>query len=151
MLLFDNIWSTLNIYWFISIRIRYQRIAIHLFSTIHNIQSGIWWVIMKVILNYLPLPSCASVKMNVIPGLTFSSKNEDYKLLHSDSRLLGLPSKIRLGQLCLLVKTPMSWYKQFYIVGPRVRPTKRRIKFSTFFDRWSKKGKNGATTLSTII
>ncbi len=66
MLLFVYIWSTSNIYWFLRISIglsvfrwvanEYQRIAIRLLLTIHNIWSAIWWAIMKVILNYLHLP-----------------------------------------------------------------------------------------------
>ncbi len=52
MLLFVYIQSTSNIYWFISIQIHCQQIAIQLLLTILNIQSAIWWAIKKVILNY---------------------------------------------------------------------------------------------------
>jgi hypothetical protein len=41
MILFVYIWSTSNIYWFTSIRIHCQRIAIRLLLTICNIQSAI--------------------------------------------------------------------------------------------------------------
>jgi hypothetical protein len=53
MLLFIYIQSTLNIYWCISIQIHWQQ----LYSTICNIWSAIRLAIMKVILNYLLLPS----------------------------------------------------------------------------------------------
>ncbi len=36
---------------------KYQWRAIRLLSTICNIQSAIWWAILKVILNYLRLPT----------------------------------------------------------------------------------------------
>ncbi len=57
-IIFIYIWSNSNIYWFIGIQICCQQIqrVIWLHLTICNIQPPIWWVIMKVILNYLLLP-----------------------------------------------------------------------------------------------
>jgi hypothetical protein len=57
MLLFVNIRSTLNIYWFIGIWIHCKWITICSLSTISNIRSGIRWAIMKVMLNYSTLPN----------------------------------------------------------------------------------------------
>jgi len=59
MLLLVNIWSSSNIYWFIGIQICCQQIQMNSYSftfDICNIRSGIRWAIMKVILNYSPLP-----------------------------------------------------------------------------------------------
>ncbi len=70
MLLFITIWSTLNVYWFISIRIK--RITIRSLSTICNIRSGIWWAIKKVILNYSPLSKLMLYSLSTKP-LIFST------------------------------------------------------------------------------
>ncbi len=57
MLLFVNIQSTSNMYWFIGIRTNeYKQITIRSLSTIPNIRSGIRWAKPKVILNYSRLP-----------------------------------------------------------------------------------------------
>ncbi len=60
-LLFISIWS--NSTWSIGLSVfrfvanKYKWIAIWLHLTIRNIRSAIRWAIMKVILNYLPLPN----------------------------------------------------------------------------------------------
>jgi hypothetical protein len=54
--IFGLLWLSIGLSVFGFIANEYKQITIHSLSTIHNIWSGIRWVITKVILNYLPLP-----------------------------------------------------------------------------------------------
>jgi len=51
---------------------KYKQITICSLSTICNIRSGIWWVITKVILNYLPLSNLVDLKNCIIIFIAFT-------------------------------------------------------------------------------
>ncbi len=93
MLLFVYIRSTSNIYRFISIQIHCQRIAIQLLLTISNIQSAIWWVIMKAIFNYLCQPMFNNLTQawlsifHSFSGALYQGRNTDSQLREGRHRL----------------------------------------------------------------
>ncbi len=93
MLLFIYIRSTSNIYWFISIQIHCQWIAIWLLLTISNIQSAIWWVIMKAIFNYSRLPMFNNLTQawlsifHSFSGALYQGRNTDGQLREGRHRL----------------------------------------------------------------
>jgi len=77
MLLLVNIWSSSNIYWFIGIQICCQQIQMNSYSftfDICNIRSGIRWAIMKVILNYSPLPRRTPKRHSHLEGTHFPAQ-----------------------------------------------------------------------------
>ncbi len=55
--IFSLVWISIGLSVFGFVANNYKWIAIYLLSTIRNIQSAIWWAIMKVILIYSPLPT----------------------------------------------------------------------------------------------